>query len=180
MLSVFCKILLKLDLFFTAFLSGCNPHQQSNSSLFAWKSSHTKLLARDVVENGSHLPDVTSSGSSVPPPVKTKPLYYGPFGKFLMLLWATRLSFHSHHLQGWLRCVAAHQPLGTCCHLMVLDTAQQHSGMLSIFQSAATHFCSAHTHRRKVLLSTFKHFIFSPDPHQPLPLSSITSTFFLK
>lgn len=75
---------------------------------------------------------------------------------------------------------AAHQPFGTCCPLMAQDTAQQHSGMLSIFHSATPCFCSARAHRRKVLLSTFKHFIFSPDPQQPLPLSSISSIFFLK
>lgn len=88
---------------------------------------------------------------------------------------------HITSRESWDLCAqAARQPLGTCCPLMAQDTAQQHSGMLSIFHSAATCFCSAHTHRRKAVLSTFKHFIFSPDPHQPLPLSSITSIFFLK
>lgn len=96
--------------FFYWLLSGCNPHQQSKSSLCAWKSSLTQLFAGDVVENDSHLSDVTSSGSSVPSPVKTKPLYCGPFGNFLMLLWATRLSFQSHHLQGRLRSVGTGSP----------------------------------------------------------------------
>lgn len=36
-----------------------------------------------------------------------------------------------------------------------------------------------HTHRRKVLLSTFKHFIFSPDPHQPSPSAPSSALSFL-
>lgn len=51
-----------------------------------------------------------SSGSSEPSPGKTKSLYYGLFGNFLMLLWATRLCFHSHHLQGQLRTVGTGSP----------------------------------------------------------------------
>lgn len=37
-------------------------------------------------------------------------LYYGLFGNFLMLLWAPRLSFHSHNLQGQLRSVGTGRP----------------------------------------------------------------------
>ena len=66
------------------------------------------------------------------------------------------------------------------CQAPLRDAEHPSSLLLSPQLPFATCFCSAHTHRRKVLLSTFKHFIFSPDPHQPSPLGSITSALFFK
>lgn len=109
-LSVFCKILLKLDFLLLTSFWLQSPSTVKFLSLcleiFPHKTAPEKWLKMTVI----YLVSLHQGVLSVPSPVKTKPLYDGPFGSFLMLFWATRLSFHSHHLQGWLRSVGTGSP----------------------------------------------------------------------
>lgn len=147
-LSVFCKIFLKLDLLLLTAFWLQSPSTVKFLSLCLEIFPH-KTLCQRCSWKWQSFTWCLSSGSSEPSPVKTKPLYYGLFGNFLMLLWATRLCFHSHHLQGQLRAVgtgsslapwyllsphgAGHSPavlrdaehIPVCCYLLLQYTYTQ-------------------------------------------------------